>query len=651
MTSRFYLRLAKTNIKNNRNIYTPYYIAAVLIVMLFYCLSSVTTMVAASNSSTMAMMLGLCTIICGIMSLVILFYINCFVMKRRKREFGLYSILGMEKRHIARVMLWEVALTGVFCIVAGILCGAVFSQFFFLLLMRIAKLPTRLSFSIPLGSVGITFALFAAGFAVVLLYDVLSLRRTDPIALMRSGKEGEREPKARWLFALIGLVALGMGYFLALDAKNSSEALLAFFPAVLLVILGTYALFMAGSIALLKLLRKNKSFYYRPKNFISVSGMIYRMKQNAVGLANICILSTCVLVTLSSTVCLFIGEEDILHTMYPRDIAASCVAKSTEDGDRLREAAETHAETYGVSLASPIGFYRIFCPGVRNGNSFEIQNYFDNSTYQLYLTTLEDYNRNTGAKETLDKEEVLVAVHGEPLQDTSLSLAGHRYQIAQKIEIPEFVGATNQVATLVVVLPSFEALQAQLEEINATLSPDDARVLFYHYRFDPVGAPSEYFQTLYSSFSAQVPTLSNVQSLDDARSEFYELYGTLLFVGIFFVALFLICAVLIIYYKQITEGFDDHDRFRIMKNVGLSDAEVRSTISKQVLLVFFLPLLTAVLHISVAFPVLLKLLMSFNMVNVPLFFGCTAGSVLCFSVLYLFVYRLTSRTYYRIVQA
>lgn len=654
MNSRFYLRLAKTNISKNRNIYTPYHIAATLIVMLFYCLISVTTMVAKSDSSTMAFMLGLCTVICGIMSLVILFYINCFVMRRRKHEFGLYSILGMEKRHIARVMMWEVVLTGLFCIIAGIVCGAVFSQFFFLLLMYIVKLPTRLSFTIPLGGVGVTFLLFAAGFAIVLLYDVLSLRRTDPIALMRSGKEGEREPKARWLVALIGLVTLGAGYTLALTVKTGSEALMAFFPAVLLVIAGTYSLFIAGSIALLKLLRKNKNFYYRPKNFISVSGMIYRMKQNAVGLSNICILSTCVLVTLSSTVCLFIGEEDILRSMYPRDVAASCVANIPADGDKLREAAEDHAKAYGLSLENPTGFYRIFCPGVRSGDSFEVQTYFDNSTYQVYLTTLEDYNRNTGSAQTLGKDEVLAAVYGEPLQGTTLSIAGHNYRIAQEVDLPAFVGTADKMKALVVVLPSFEALQTQLGEMNANLSDDDARVLFYHYQYDTAGGKAvsaDYYDTMYSDFAAKVPTLSRVQDVNGARNEFYQLYGTLLFVGIFFVALFLICAVLIIYYKQITEGFDDHDRFRIMKNVGLSDAEVRSTISKQVLLVFFLPLLTAVLHISVAFPVLLKLLMAFNMANTPLFLGCTAGSVLCFSALYLVVYRLTSRTYYRIVQA
>ena len=335
MRRNFNIRMALTNIKNNQNIYLPYFMAASLIVMLFYSLRSVSFMVANSTAAggvTMSAMLQMSSWICGILSLVILFYVNSFIMKRRKKEFGLYSILGMEKRHIALVMAWEVLITGAIGIFCGIVLGALFSQLLFLLLLKIVGLPVALEFVIPFQEAA-TFVLFGIGFLILLGYDVISVCRTDPIALLRSEKEGEREPRTKWPLAALGFVTLGAGYWLALTVKTPSDALTVFFPAVLLVIIGTYCLFVAGSILILKLLRRNKNFYYQPKNFISVSGMMYRMKQNAVGLSNICILSTCVLVTLSSTVSLFIGEEDILRARYPRQIITSCVVETRQSGE------------------------------------------------------------------------------------------------------------------------------------------------------------------------------------------------------------------------------------------------------------------------------------------------------------------------------
>lgn len=652
----FYPHLALENIRKNRSIYRPYLLAGSLIVLLFYALRSIVIMLkdsGAKGGEHMSIILGLSSWVCGMLSLVVLFYINSFIMKRRKREFGLYSILGMEKRHIAKVMAWEVLFTGAFCILGGILGGALFSQALFLLLLKLASLPVLLSFQIPTQAVLVTLALFGAGFLVVLLYDIYAVHRTDPIALLSSQKEGEREPKARWLLTLVGLITLGGGYVLSCTVQRPSDALLLFFPAVLLVIIGTYCLFIAGSIVLLKALKGNKKFYYQPQNFISVSGMLYRMKQNATGLANICILSTCVLVTLSSTICLFIGEEEVLRGRFPREVETSCILEGPSDPQMLRDTSAEHAKEYGLILKDPMGYTNFSFPSVRNGDRFSMERLYGNNTVAVECLLLEEYNQLAGAQYTLGKDEVLLHLTEGPLSGEALTLGGKTYRVAKTIPDPEYQGTVGDGGMAVVVLRDYDALEALREEYTLQ-SGNKNRDIYFTYRYDLFGDETNrpaFYATLRGALNEMVPRVATVDNIDSARNDFYQLYGTLLFVGIFFVSLFLIAAVLIIYYKQITEGFDDHDRFQIMQKVGLSDQEVRGTIGKQVLLVFFLPLGMAVLHISVAFPVLCKLLAAFQMTNTTLFFYCTVGSVLAFALLYWAVYRLTARTYYRIVQA
>ncbi len=656
MNKHFYSRLASTNIKKNKSIYLPYLLAGALIIALFYSLRSVYVMVAESTikgGGIMGEILKLSSFICGFFSLIILFYINSFIMKRRKKEFGLYNILGMEKRHICIVMVWEVLITGSVCILCGIIGGALFSQLFFLLLNRIVGLPVALTFQIPMNAVFLTVLLFGAGFALVLTFDIISIMRTNPISLLNSVKEGERDPKARWLLALVGLVTLGGGYILSWMVRTPSDALGVFFPAVLLVIIGTYCLFIAGSIVFLKLLRKNSAFYYRPKNFVSVSGMIYRMKQNATGLASICILSTCVLVTLSSTVCLFIGEEDILNHEYPRQIETSCVADE-QSPDLMQAAAQNHAQKYGFTIKNAVGYTGFSYPANRNGDSFSMNGFYTSSTCEMDSLLLSDYNRMTGSAKKLEDGEVLVHVSGIPLTGDTIKLGEKIYKVVGQIPIPDFSSSINMVESVIVVFPRFSDLEAIRDAANAAGDHKSERVLTYYYSHDVSGDTKnlpEYYKMMRSAFNETVPRLATVDNIDSARNDFYQIYGSILFVGIFFVSLFLLAAVLIIYYKQITEGFDDHDRFRIMQNVGMSDKEVRSTIGKQVLMVFFLPLGMAVLHIAVAFPVLCKLLEAFNMTNRTLFLYCAIGAVLIFTILYFAVYQLTARTYYRIVQA
>lgn len=648
----FYSRLAVNNIRRNRSIYTPYLLAGMLIVALFYILSSVAIMTRESGmegGGHMYEMLNVSGRVCGILSLAVLLYINSFVMKRRKREFGLYSILGMGKRHISLIILWEVALTALASVLGGIAGGALMSQLLFLVLLRLVKVPVSLTFRIPLHSVLSAVLLFSAGFLLVLAVDIVSVWRGNPAELLRSASQGEREPKARWLIAVLGAGLLLSGYLVAWSARSPYDAMTRFFPAVLLVIAGTMLTFLAGSIAVLKMLKRKKRFYYRPGNFIAVSGMLYRMKQNAMGLANICILSTCVLVTLSSTLCLFLGEEDALRKAFPRQVHVSCRATG-DNAAAVRQAAERHAAEQGFTVADDGDYYSFAVPAAYEDEGFAPRPYYDMSgVYSVTFLPLEDYNRLVGGSGTLDHGEAFAALPESVRADT-LAFGNLRYRVKGAAEIPALIDIGDPAWTVVAVVPSLEDLEA-VKAVYDDAGFEKQYSVWYDYWYNSVGDEgnlSAFYASLGGAYR-DLPDVGLVDSIDAARRDFYQVYGSLLFIGIFFVTLFLTATVLIIYYKQITEGFDDRERFQIMEKVGMSGAEVRAAIRKQVLLVFFLPLGMAMAHIAAAFPTLRTLLLVFGMDNYVFFAGCVVGVALAFSVLYFAVYRLTARTYFRII--
>lgn len=654
----FHLRLAMNNLRSNKSLYVPYLLASTLIVMLFYSLRSVMFMVGESGmkgGGTLGALLELSAQICLFVSVVIVFYLNSFVMKRRKKEFGLFGILGMEKRHIAKTVTWEVIVSAAISIVLGMVSGALFSQLMFLLLSKIMQLPVKLTFTIPTDAIGLTALVFGLVFCLILVYDIISIGRTKAISLLKSPKEGEKEPKSNWLIALIGAIALGGGYYLALIVEKPSDAVGAFFPAVLLVIIGTYGLFLAGSIVFLKLLRSNTGFYYKPKNFVSVSGMIYRMKQNATGLANICILSTSVLVTLSSTICLFVGQEDILNNTYPRQVQNTCIWTAPDSLDTLKEAAYRQAEQYGVTIENPAAFIDFSYPVKLQDGKFAQFDIYNNETTDMVLMALEQYNAITGSDYTLaDNEALVYTTVALPEQDI-LTLEYGTYHVKAPIDMPEFLSVKNFGEGVVAILPDVSHVQRMQQQVAANQKGDYERYSYVSFLYDVADDKDTatwdvYYGTMRGELNKTVDRLATVNSVYTARMDFYQVYGSLFFVGLFFVALFTIATVLIIYYKQVTEGFDDRERFKIMQNVGMSDKEVRATISKQVMMVFFLPLMVAILHILVAFPVLCKLLAMFQMTNQVLLMTCTACVVAAFAVLYFVVYRMTSQVYYRIVQ-
>lgn len=667
----FYPRLAVSNMRKNANIYFPYLLAGILLTGLYYMILAVGEMVADSGMSggnEMMFILEMCAALCVVFMFLILFYINSFVMKRRKRELGLYCILGMEKRHLCRLLFWEVLASAAISIVGGIVFGALFSQLLFLVLLKLIKIPAKLTFMIPFSSVQKTGIVYVCGYFITLVYDWIIIWKTKPIELLRSRQEGEREPKTKWLTALVGAVTLLGGYWIAFEVRTASEGIFAFFPAALLVIIGTYCLFQAGSIVFLKFLRKRKNFYYRPENFIAVSGMLYRMKQNAAGLFAIAILSTALLVVLSSAVSLYSGEEGALESMFPREyklwikpesqntagISAWQRAADTSCEEETTEALHKLAQETNVDIADDYGISCVWWMAEKSGNSFldtAAQNRARDmelgKTVPLTLLTLEDYNKMTGSAEVLSPDEV-ICFSDEQEKAETVRLRGQEFRVKKQGKelkgIPLDSVNERMFGNYVVVVPDRLTMMNLRDENTGGDNFD------WYYLFDLQGEKEAVESFLaQASYCVSVSGAKSLQCKDEQRDGFYLLYGSILFIGILFACLFLLATALIIYYKQVTEGYDDRERFVIMEKVGMRDTEIKKAIGKQVLIVFFLPLVTAVLHICVAARVLRLFLAILGLYDQRLFWTCIVICCLVFGLVYFIIYKLTSRVYYRIV--
>jgi len=658
----FYTRLAVTNIRKNSKTYFPYILASSATVMMFYNLlylllsKDVNSM---HDSSTLSAVLGLGSIVTGIFAFILLLYINSFLIKRRKKEFGLFNILGMEKKHIARIMLLETVMIGLLCIGLGLIAGVLFSKLALLLLLKILAMNASFGFEVPLRAVSITVILFGAIFLINLVYNVFQVHVSKPIELLKGGNVGEKEPQTKWLIALTGAAALGGGYFIALTVKSPLAALNLFFVAVILVIIGTYCLFTAGSIAVLKALRRNKRFYYRTNPFIAVSGMIYRMKQNAAGLASICILATMVIVMVSSTVSLYIGLEDSLRTNYIREISVSASDVTYDDIKQVDDAIAETVKIRGLSIHNPIRLRYASEAAIQDGNAFtgiRSAGFSSSGLSMLMFITAEEYHRIEGVSVELSEGEALVYIVKGKLPGETLDFGGYSLNIRGRLDkmetIEEFSPLKNSMLAQSYVIVTAD--EQDLNRARQALNEGEEWLpgFQYNYLFD-TKADRKAQADLVSSLQYVMRDLSVhvfVEGREASKNEFISLYGVLFFLGLFLGALFILGTVLIIYYKQISEGYDDKERFAIMSKVGLSRGEIKKTIRFQVLSVFFLPLIMAVIHIAAAFPVICKLLTIFNMTNVPLYAICTALTILVFAVCYAMIYSLTARTYYRIVR-
>lgn len=665
----FFPRLALVNLVRNRRYYGPYLLSGIGTAAMYYILRYLTVsdiVASVRGAGYLQSLMGLGCIVVAIFSAVLLLYANSFVMKRRQRELGLYHILGLEKRHIAHVMLWETLLCAAVVILGGILVGVGLSKLILLVLLKLSRIPVQFGFEVSGQGMWHTLCLFAVLFLLTLLWNLIRLGRSRPIQLLHGAEMGEREPKTRKLLVAVGLLALAGGYGIALKVKDPLEAFLLFFVAVLLVMLGTYCLFTAGSVAVLKGLRANETFYYQTRHFISVSGLLYRMKQNAVGLANICILSTMVLVTVSTTASLYLGCEETLDRMFPHDIQVSQdLTHLDQPLDPLtpeRRQQETEAtlawidellEDSGLTAEYLSWYTEVRVSSSYSGNTLGWSEDAPGTYVTVYLVTAEDYTRVTGRTTEMGPDEVLVYAQGLELPDT-FYIGTQPFRVAGRLEHglqqndPVVVSSSEPTELLLVA-----ADRQALEEIaSLCLSDQGVQRETFRIQMDLDGTEEEKLALAWDILETNVDeSVYTVTSRQDNAQDLYAMYGGFLFLGVFLGFLFLLATALIIYYKQVSEGYEDQRRYQIMRQVGLTDREARSAIHSQILLVFFLPLGMAAVHILAAFPMISKLLGLFQLQDIPLFAACTAGTLGAFALVYALVYGLTARTYGRIVGA
>lgn len=641
MNNFIYEKLAVTNLKNNRKTYVPYIFTGVLTVMMFYIIDALSRG-GGITQNTLKICLQYATGVIIVFAVIFLFYTNSFLIKRRKKEIGVYNILGMGKRHIARMMAVETILTAGISILGGLVFGIIFGKLMYLLLLKILHNSVDMQFSVNGTAIVQTVILFAGIFLLTYLYNILQIQLVNPVELLHGGNQGEKEPKSRWLLVIVGVAALGNGYWIALTTEAPLEALLKFFVAVVCVIIGTYALFIAGSIVVLKILRKNKAYYYNPKHFTSVSGMIYRMKQNGAGLANICVLSTMVLVMVSTTVSLYAGMEDILDSRFPRDVSIVCNEADTNNEETLQRLIKEQCEKTGVKITDRVRYRYGSMNAVLKGNNLEkVEQYYpDNHFYYVEMITQEEYNRIEKQNVSLKEQEILTYTTNGKCGKKQINIAGQNYQV--KKELSEMTSQPKSTAEMYKTLYIVFANAEQIERIESFSYADK-----FNLKGDD-GKQKEALEQIQNEFYEKIPD-GMMESRMLSRSSFYELYGGLFFIGIYLGSMFIMATVLIIYYKQISEGYDDRERYQIMQKVGMSKKEVKRSIRSQVLSVFFLPLVVAVIHVAVAFKVMTKILGVLNLTNVSLFAVCTIITIAVFAVFYIIVYSITAKEYYRIV--
>lgn len=664
-------RLAKQNIRNNKSTYIPYIITCIFCIAMIYMMEFLrdcpTLDQAVRQADEVRMIVFTGEIVVEIFCIIFLIYSNSFLMKRRQKEIGLYNILGLERNHIGIVMFLETIITSIGSLAGGIAAGIIGSKLALLLLLKLLHIPSVLGFYISVKGIFTCLFMFGIIFLMILFLNLAKIHLSRPVELLRGNNTGEKEPVVKWLMALIGFICLGAGYYLAVTTESPIKAITIFLLAVILVMAGTYLLFTAGSIVILKFLRRRKSFYYRTGNFISISGMLYRMKQNAIGLASICILSTGVLLMIAMTVSIYFGMNDIMLNRYPYDVDMSVTSISEEECQTAIEAFEKAIADNKVPVEKSVEeiYLDIVCS--KNGDQILIKpaNTIRNSDSVLVLSLLDqaEYERLTGISANLNDGEIF-AWYPSAVQKDSVTVDETEFTVKKWLDKnPLTCGedAVSDNAVLVVTDEDFKKFDEMRTEMYKGVSSAPAgEDLTLHLGLDITGSETD-------KIDFGTPVMEAVKDLkkngglsenswitSGIRQQEYESYyadnGSLLFIGIFLGSLFLMGTAMIIYYKQISEGYEDQKRFEIMQKVGLSRREVRSSVRRQILMVFFLPLLMAMLHITMAFPMIRRMLLLFGMTNTKLFIGCTAGTVLIFAVVYGLIYLMTARSYYHIVE-
>lgn len=674
-----YPKLAWQGIRKNAETYLPYLLMGILMVGVSYIMNYLTRpalMGALSMGGTTLMVLQMGKIVISVFSVIFLYYCNSFLIRRRMKEFGLYNILGMGKGNIARVMLWETLLTALLVFAGGLLLGLSLSRLVEMALINLL----HADYTVPMELFypdGVTWVLLLFGgiYVLILLANLLRMRLSNPVALLKSENTGEKPPKANWFFGLIGLLILLSAYYVAAVSQSPLEALIFFFIAVLMVIVATYLLLVSGSVTLCRMLRRNKRYYYQTRHFISVSAMAYRMKRNGAGMATICILCTMVLVILTSTVCLYGGTDSMVDAICPQDINLT-IGLEARDGeenwkrlDAMQQMALDVTEEMGLTPENITSQRALVATGkVQNGDYGIITDADSLKANVLELTVypLSVYEQATGETVTLADRELLYASFKTNETFSSMSFYGsapYRMIHAEK-ELPKRLLSADYRSAwgcLVVFTNDAEAFRREITALVGKNSGEAMMMDRLALHFDLASEAdtdtqeklvktlrSEAMKSTGKDFYGMSSLSVDTRAL--CRMDYLSLFGGLFFLGMVLGPLFSIAAVLIMYYKQISEGYEDAERFAVMRKVGLTDAEIRRSVNSQVLTVFFAPLLMAGLHMLFAMPMIRLILGAFGLHNDSLFYGIGIGCYVVFAVIYALMYLLTSRRYYRIVR-
>lgn len=676
MRAGFYPKLAFDGIRKNKRMYIPYIMTCVVMVMMYYIMSFLQTSESLSGTKGIDItreILGLGTWVLAIFSCIFLFYTNSFLIRRRKKEFGLYNILGMGKRNISVILFWEVLIIYVISVALGLLIGIALSKMAELALVLVMQGEVTYTVSVSQSSVIMSLALFGVIFFLLFLNALRQIKFSSSISLLRSENVGEKPPKANWFFGILGLLTLSGAYVISVNIKNPLAALAGFFMAVILVIVGTYITFISGSVLFCKILQKNKRYYYKSNRFVSVSSMVYRMKRNGAGLASICILATMVLVIISSTASLYIGGEDAIRTRYLREISITVGYENfSEETDADMKSIPSEiseiAKEYNCVPSNIDDYKQASFAGQIQGDfvetDYEAVNDFSFYTYSSVATfiffSLEDYNNIMGTSYKLNNgETILYSSEYEYNEDTISFRNGIKLTIKDHLD-KMFIEQDDIQYIVPVVYLIVPDVDYAVQGINELANDYGGSIVVHnrYYQFD-TGLDAEGQINLHSKLSSVLESSEyheehhfdyiRVEGREESRESFYSLYGGLFYLGIVLSLVFLIAAVLIIYYKQISEGYEDQPRFEIMQKVGMTKREIRKSINSQLLTVFFLPLILAGLHLAFAFPLISKILMMFGLFNTMLLIITAVACFIIFALFYAVVYKITSDAYYKIV--
>ncbi len=675
MSGAFYPRLARTGMQKNRRLQRPFLLTCIGTAAMFYillALSRSSLLEGMRGGRTMRTILALGVWVIGIFSVIFLFYTNSFLIRRRKKEFGLYNILGMSKRDLGRILFWETLFSAAVTLAGGLALGVLLSKLAELGMVRLLRQSTDLVFRFSAGGMVVTAVFFCGIFLFLFLYNLCQIRLGSPAQLLRSESAGEKAPRANWFLGLLGVLLLGGAYGLAVTIQSPIEAMAWFFVAVIAVVIATYLLFVSGSVLVCRLLQRNKKYYYKPQHFVSVSSMSFRMKRNGAGLASICILATMVLVMISSTACLYFGMENALLVRYPRESAVTLQSPDAADilerglPEAVRAGVAEDAAALSLTPENILDYPALHFSGVLEGDRLSVsEQYSEDGWRSVTVLSLEIYSQVTGDETPLGEGQILLWSNRGSYDRPTLAVNDLvRWEVAGTARAFPLGGdaSVGTSAAFCVVVPDLDAAIAALSRLNDNPEGYYFFSCSWTLAFDSTGA------------TAMVPALENkiyarladvtddpaydelhfaysFESRDEAGEDYFASAGGLFFLGIMLSAAFILAAVLIIYYKQISEGYEDQRRFQIMQNVGMTARDIRRSIDSQLLLVFFAPLLLAGLHLCFAFPFIYKLLILMQLRDLPLLLGTTGISFLIFALIYLLVYRGTSNAYYNIVRS